>query len=414
MTCTDHGTGLFLFDQASVDQDDDYAWFVVQRHVNNVSGRIEFEDGKSPVHCLYSPSTRPEETSNYNVGFFAEVSEDFDTATGQTTITSKALDELQVFDVNGRQLKAGLPVEQSILTDSNPIEVIQQAYQGGPGYKNTSATAGIPLTDAGSLGTNSTTGYTVINDQATLPSLITSNYAQLAAANTISTFGTAAGISQRTEFPLNYGSAFGTTFVPVGQQITAFDNTVAARTAIADVHSTVTTALSNPGSFTTGGLSNFNAARNQMQGPARLGLSVYRVRHRSSTGVDTYLDPITDVKILDKTELAPATSPSGDARELPIVSSVALFTPTSPEALTLVSSRRVQLVHYTLMDATVDAGGTSISAVAATPAAFTAPTTSADAEIVPLPQHSQRGATSGFITDYADIQAGARGYGKTG
>lgn len=409
LTCTDHGTGLFLFDQASVDQDDDYAWFVVQRHVNNVSGRIEFEDGKSPVHCLYSPSTRPEETSNYNVGFFAEVSEDFDTATGQTTITSKALDELQVFDVNGRQLKAGLPVEQSILTDSNPIEVKSNlAYSGGAGYKNTSATAGIPLTDAGSLGTNSTTGYTVINDQAKLPSIIAANYSEIAASNVIGNFAsTTPDISQRTEFPLNYGSAYGTSFVPVGQRITAFDNTVASRTATTDVHSSTTTAVGDDGSFTTGGLANFNAARNQMQGPARLGLSVYRVRHRSSTGVDTYLDPRTDVKILDKTELAPAASPSGDARELPIVSSVSLFTPTSPEALTLVASRRVQLVHYTLMTATVDAGGNSISAVAATPAAFTPiPATSADAEIVGLPQHSQRGATSGFLTDYAD-QAGA-------
>jgi len=62
MTCTDHGMGLFLFDQASVDQDDDYAWFVIQRHVNQSTGQPEFAD-KSPVHCVYSPSKRPTDVS---------------------------------------------------------------------------------------------------------------------------------------------------------------------------------------------------------------------------------------------------------------------------------------------------------------------------------------------------------------
>ena len=58
MTCTDHGMALFVFDQASVDQDDDYAWLVIQRHVNQTTGEPEFSD-KSPVHCVYSPSKRP-------------------------------------------------------------------------------------------------------------------------------------------------------------------------------------------------------------------------------------------------------------------------------------------------------------------------------------------------------------------
>jgi hypothetical protein len=62
MTVTDHGMGLFIFDQASVDQDDDYAWVVVQRHVNQSTGQPEFGD-KSPVHCVYSPSKRPVDIS---------------------------------------------------------------------------------------------------------------------------------------------------------------------------------------------------------------------------------------------------------------------------------------------------------------------------------------------------------------
>ena len=65
MTVTDHGMGLFIFDQAAVDQDDDYAWFVVQRHVNQTTGQPEFS-GKSPVHCVYSPTKRPLEISDLN------------------------------------------------------------------------------------------------------------------------------------------------------------------------------------------------------------------------------------------------------------------------------------------------------------------------------------------------------------
>ena len=65
LTVTDHGVGLFLWDQASVDQDDDYAWFVVQRHVDQTTGQPEFTQ-KSPVHCLYSPTKRPVDISDLN------------------------------------------------------------------------------------------------------------------------------------------------------------------------------------------------------------------------------------------------------------------------------------------------------------------------------------------------------------
>ena len=75
MTCTDHGIGLFVFDQASVDQDDDYAWFVVQRHVNQSTGEPEFTD-KSPVHCVYSPSKRPVDVASLTPYFATEDVED--------------------------------------------------------------------------------------------------------------------------------------------------------------------------------------------------------------------------------------------------------------------------------------------------------------------------------------------------
>ena len=75
MTCTDHGMALFVFDQSSVDQDDDYAWFVVQRHVNQTTGEPEFTD-KSPVHCVYSPSKRPVDVSSLTPYFATKDTED--------------------------------------------------------------------------------------------------------------------------------------------------------------------------------------------------------------------------------------------------------------------------------------------------------------------------------------------------
>lgn len=63
ITCTDHGIGLFLYGQSAVDQDDDYAWLVVQRHVDQTTGQPEFTE-KAPVHCVYSPAKRPVDISS--------------------------------------------------------------------------------------------------------------------------------------------------------------------------------------------------------------------------------------------------------------------------------------------------------------------------------------------------------------
>jgi hypothetical protein len=65
ISVTDHGMGFFMWEQASVDQDDDYSWFVVQRHVDQTTGQPEFT-GKSPVHCVYSPCKRPVDIANLN------------------------------------------------------------------------------------------------------------------------------------------------------------------------------------------------------------------------------------------------------------------------------------------------------------------------------------------------------------
>jgi len=423
LTCTDHGTGLFLFDQASVDQDDDYAWFVVQRHVNNVSGRIEFEDGKSPVHCLYSPSTRPEETSNYNVGFFAEVDEDLDVISGQTTITSKSLEELQIYDVNGRLLKPGLPVDVSIVTDSSPVEFRTTPYSGGPKYLAPTLAAGgvagvgpydgISFVDTATLGTDSTTGYTIINDQVLMPAITggaTGTYEDLAISKSAGFTG--ATITDRTQFSLNFAKGYGTTFVPVGQFITALEQTNRftanvdediAKTA-ADIGDS-RTVVAKAG-FTIGGLDNFNAARNQMTGPARLGLTPSRIRHRSRSGVDTYLE-VSDFQFLDKTEIAPRVNPNGKARELPVVSSVAIFKPLSGFAKNLVNQQRVRIIHVTPVTATYSAGSNipviALQAAGSITGPVTGLTDDVNAEIVPIPYAQLGGSTAGFITDYSGL-----------
>ena len=154
LTCTDHGTGLFIYDQASVDQDDDYAWFVIQRHVNNVSGKIEFEDGKSPVHCVYSPSKRPVEASEINRNFYSmyDTSIDLGTSPIQTTGISAPLDN--IYNITGRKLKPNNEVEIKIITDKNPIPVGSYGSSvnyAGSGAQTLAGGAPVALT-AGSQG----------------------------------------------------------------------------------------------------------------------------------------------------------------------------------------------------------------------------------------------------------------------
>lgn len=408
LSCSDHGTGLFMFDQASVDQDDDYAWFVVQRHVHNVSGRIEFEDGKSPVHCLYSPSTRPEETSDFNVGFFASVSQDLNTTTGETTITSTSLDELQIFDVNGRKLTPGLPVSSSVITDSAPIPA-GTTYGSGATYAGAQPNAtNIGMTDETSLGTNSVTGYTITNDFSEfLP--ITTQYDDLDAI--VKPFSST-GIAERTLFSQSYAGQSGSSYVPIAQWVTAlqkstryseYDNFAGTLAGVGTDNGRGSDTAGTPA--LGGGLKNYNAARNQMQGPARLGLTVSRFTHRSADGVDTYLDADDDLNILDKTEEAANVDANGKARELPIVSNVATFNPQSSNALAIQANRRVRIIHFAEITATYT-GGASLSAdivpviTAGSAGEFsTAMGSATDTVLVPITNSLRGGSTNGFKID---------------
>ena len=389
LSCTDHGTGLFMFDHASVDQDDDYAWFTIQRHVNNISGKMEMEDGKSPVHCLYCPSKRPEEASEINIGYYASVDTNYDPVTGATLMTSKTLNELEVFDVNGRKLQAGLPIEASIKTDSNPVGARDAAYGSGNLYNNRYTDRYIPLTDASSLGTDPSAGISVSNDKFTFPPISDTKYGSLTKANIDGadvqvgryippTYGYNASnvlietapayyTDQRTGFNISFGTSQGFPFVPIGQYITGLS---------ADTRYLATSNYGSPGNFTqllsvTGqfnndrGLENWNSARNQQQGPAGLGLTLHRVRHRSNGGIDTFLDKEKDVKLHDKTEAGPNVDGDALARNLPLVSSIATFSPTSVDALRILSERRIRVVHFTEMAANYSstAGNSTVDAL---------------------------------------------------
>jgi hypothetical protein len=59
LTTTNHGVALFLWEQSSVDSDTDASWFVIQRHVDQTTGQPDIT-GKTPLHCVYSPSKRVE------------------------------------------------------------------------------------------------------------------------------------------------------------------------------------------------------------------------------------------------------------------------------------------------------------------------------------------------------------------
>ena len=373
LTCTDHGIGFFMFDQASVDQDDDYAWFVIQRHVNNVSGKIEGEDGKSPVHCLYSPSKRPEETSDFNMGFFAEVVNKLDPETGTTTVTSKTLGDLEIFDVNGRKLTPGLPLNQSILTSGFPVMSRTTPYGQGTSYVTPPSTGGLRLTDASNMGTDLTSGYSNVNDFIEFPPVTSTNYTGLEKSNLDDSAVIDEVVVDGTvtepaiyAFPMGYGRNFGSNFVTVGDYYVDMKNSTrytdassgnSIPSAFFRAAGGVTVPAVGGGDPTPGrddmGLANYVNARNQMQGPSRLGLKLHRVRHRTASGFDTILD-VSDIQFINRSEQPPRVDKDNKPLELPVSSAVAIFTPKSSAALNLLKTRSIKIMYYDYVTFTYD------------------------------------------------------------
>ena len=59
LTVADHGVVFYLRDQAASAQADDYAWFVIQRHVDSATGVPDYDSLSQPVHCVYQTSEPP-------------------------------------------------------------------------------------------------------------------------------------------------------------------------------------------------------------------------------------------------------------------------------------------------------------------------------------------------------------------
>lgn len=145
ITVTDHGMAFFLWEQASVDQDDDYAWFVVQRHVDQVTGQPEFS-GKSPVHCVYSPTKRPVEIAHLNTYYASQDTNDL-TKT-KNVYTSMG----QVLETEGPTL--WFDQNETVFNgDVNAIDFTGKGYFEGVAGSTTSQTPGQKLDlDIGIIG----------------------------------------------------------------------------------------------------------------------------------------------------------------------------------------------------------------------------------------------------------------------
>ena len=137
ISTTNHGFGLFVFDQASVDQDDDYAWLVVQRHVDQTTGQPEFT-GKSPVHCVYSPVKRPVELADLNAYY----------SSGDVADLTKAPNLYGTF---GDELETEAPTIFIDQTESLFSGTVNSIDLTGDGYRSPDAPQGQPLGALGEL-----------------------------------------------------------------------------------------------------------------------------------------------------------------------------------------------------------------------------------------------------------------------
>jgi hypothetical protein len=135
LTCTDHGTALFIGDQAAIDQDDDYSWFVIQRHVNQVTGAIELEDGKSPLHCVYSPSKTVTEFSEFGQNYYKTFLDLPNEHGPGRVVSTEGLSEETIYDITGKELKLDSKTIINLFTHLD--SVVPDRYAHGVGFQNT-------------------------------------------------------------------------------------------------------------------------------------------------------------------------------------------------------------------------------------------------------------------------------------
>jgi hypothetical protein len=69
LTILNHGISLYIQDQAASTEADDFAWFVVQRHVDQVTGEPDWVSDTQPIHCIYMTSKHGTLWSNFTPYF---------------------------------------------------------------------------------------------------------------------------------------------------------------------------------------------------------------------------------------------------------------------------------------------------------------------------------------------------------
>jgi hypothetical protein len=69
LTILNHGISLLVQDQSASTEADDFAWFVVQRHVDQVTGLPDWVSDTQPIHCVYMSSKLGVVWSNFTPYF---------------------------------------------------------------------------------------------------------------------------------------------------------------------------------------------------------------------------------------------------------------------------------------------------------------------------------------------------------
>lgn len=116
LTIADHGIFFMLKDQASSLQEDDNAWFVIQRHVDATTGSPDMSSLSQPVHCLYAASTPSVLYSDLTPFFTDKTTQDRSTSifvAGLVDNYGTELFDFKIDPITGEETKAIQLEEQS-------------------------------------------------------------------------------------------------------------------------------------------------------------------------------------------------------------------------------------------------------------------------------------------------------------
>ena len=129
LTITGYGIGLYLWEQDSADEDTEYAWFVIQRHVDGTTGEPHISH-KAPVHCVYSPAKKPFDITDLPIFYDSDdllnrnaISDIYD---GSGNSLTRPTDEIIPFKVDEHTNKLVIP-DPKVLESINNWNVLDVA-----------------------------------------------------------------------------------------------------------------------------------------------------------------------------------------------------------------------------------------------------------------------------------------------